>query len=122
MISGQGARAGVGRPRHVGIGDWVGQPEMASIERTAYPRFKRLITARELQRGEAGAGHQGPPARVVPARVLARTGYWIEWWRRFGPASGHDPKLKDPFGRYVITTFVNGTNLGPYEAAGTSTG
>ncbi|MFI5652862.1 Tn3 family transposase [Streptomyces anulatus] len=49
--------------------------------------------------------------------VVARTAYWIEWWRRFGPASGHDPKLKDPFGRYVITTFVNGTNLGPYEAA-----
>ncbi|MGW2870895.1 Tn3 family transposase [Kitasatospora sp. NPDC001225] len=49
--------------------------------------------------------------------VLARTAYWIEWWRRFGPASGHDPKLKDAFGRYVITTFVNGTNMGPYEAA-----
>jgi hypothetical protein len=49
--------------------------------------------------------------------VLARTAYWIEWWRRFGPASGHDPKLKDPFSRYVITTFVNGTNMGPYEAA-----
>ncbi|MFJ2868280.1 Tn3 family transposase [Kitasatospora sp. NPDC087314] len=49
--------------------------------------------------------------------VLARTAYWVEWWRRFGPASGHDPKLKDAFGRYVITTFVNGTNLGPYEAA-----
>ena len=49
--------------------------------------------------------------------VLARTGHWIEWWRRFGPASGHAPKLKDPFGRYVITTFVNGTNMGPYEAA-----
>ncbi|MGW2184021.1 Tn3 family transposase, partial [Streptomyces sp. NPDC001732] len=49
--------------------------------------------------------------------ILARTAYWIEWWRRFGPASGHDPKLKDPFGRYVITTFVNGTNMGPYDAA-----
>ncbi|MFB7511351.1 Tn3 family transposase, partial [Streptomyces broussonetiae] len=49
--------------------------------------------------------------------VLARTAYWIEWWRRFGPASGHGPKLKDAFGRYVITTFVNGTDMGPYEAA-----
>lgn len=38
-------------------------------------------------------------------------------WRRFGPASGNEPKLKDPFGRYVITTFVKGTNIGPYEAA-----
>jgi TnpA family transposase len=49
--------------------------------------------------------------------ITARTAYWIEWWRRFGPMSGNDPKLKDPFGRYVITTFVGGTNMGPYEAA-----
>ncbi|WP_367136837.1 MULTISPECIES: hypothetical protein [Streptomyces] len=34
--------------------------------------------------------------------IVARTGYWIEWWHRFGPASGNDPKLKAPFGRYVI--------------------
>ncbi|MFE7941951.1 Tn3 family transposase [Streptomyces griseoincarnatus] len=47
-----------------------------------------------------------------PAR---RTGW--SWWRRFGPASDNEPKLKDPFGRYVITTFVKGTNMGPYEAA-----
>ncbi|KQX27287.1 hypothetical protein ASD97_40050 [Streptomyces sp. Root63] len=31
--------------------------------------------------------------------IVARTAYWIEWWNRFGPASGNDPKLKDPFGR-----------------------
>ena len=49
--------------------------------------------------------------------IVARTAYWIEWWRRFGPASGNDPKLKDPFGRYVITTFVKGTNMTYAEAA-----
>ncbi|GLW19943.1 hypothetical protein Stsp01_66860 [Streptomyces sp. NBRC 13847] len=49
--------------------------------------------------------------------ILARTAYWVEWWRRFGPASGNEPKLSGPFGRYVITTFVKGTNMGPYEAA-----
>ncbi|GAA1141710.1 transposase [Streptomyces javensis] len=49
--------------------------------------------------------------------IVARTAYWVEWWRRFGPPSGHDPKLADPFGRYVLTTFVKGTNMGPYEAA-----
>ncbi|MGP3973352.1 Tn3 family transposase [Streptomyces sp. 8N114] len=49
--------------------------------------------------------------------ILSRTAYWVEWWRRFGPASGNEPKLDDPFGRYVITTFVKGTNMGPYEAA-----
>ncbi|MFC8833316.1 Tn3 family transposase [Streptomyces griseoincarnatus] len=49
--------------------------------------------------------------------IISRTAHWVEWWRRFGPASGNEPKLKDPFGRYVITTFVKGTNMGPYEAA-----
>ncbi|MFD3415892.1 Tn3 family transposase [Streptomyces cyaneofuscatus] len=49
--------------------------------------------------------------------IVARTAYWVEWWRRFGPPSGNDPRLKDPFGRYVLTTFVKGTNMGPYEAA-----
>jgi hypothetical protein len=49
--------------------------------------------------------------------IVARTAYWVEWWRRFGPPSGNDPKLDDPFGRYVLTTFVKGTNMGPYEAA-----
>ncbi|MGB8941065.1 MAG: Tn3 family transposase [Streptomyces sp.] len=49
--------------------------------------------------------------------IVARTAYWVEWWRRFGPPSGNAPKLKDPFGRYVLTTFVKGTNMGPYEAA-----
>ncbi|MEU9833939.1 hypothetical protein AB0D67_20665 [Streptosporangium sp. NPDC048047] len=31
--------------------------------------------------------------------------------------SGNEPELEDPFGRYVITTFVKGTDIGPYEAA-----
>ncbi|MFF6851766.1 DUF4158 domain-containing protein [Streptomyces antimycoticus] len=49
--------------------------------------------------------------------ILSRTAYWVEWWRRFGPASGSDPKLKDPFGRYVLTTFVGGINMTFAEAA-----
>ncbi len=49
--------------------------------------------------------------------IVARTAYWVEWWRRFCPASGNEPKLTDPVGLYVITTFVKGTNTGPYEAA-----
>jgi hypothetical protein len=27
--------------------------------------------------------------------IISRTAYWVEWWRRFGPASGNEPKLKD---------------------------
>ena len=44
--------------------------------------------------------------------ILARTAHWLEWWRRFSPASGSDPKLDDPFSRYVLTTFCYGSNLG----------
>ena len=49
--------------------------------------------------------------------ILARTAHWLEWWRRFGPASGSDPKLADAFFRYVLTTFTYGSNLGPAQAA-----
>ena len=49
--------------------------------------------------------------------ILARTAHWLGWWRRFGPASGNDPKLIDPIGRYILTTFTYATNLGPYQAA-----
>jgi hypothetical protein len=52
--------------------------------------------------------------------ILARTAYWLGWWRRFGPASGSDPKLADPLARYVLTTFTFGCNLGPAQAAATS--
>jgi hypothetical protein len=49
--------------------------------------------------------------------ILARTGHWPQWWRRFGPASGSDPKLAVAFFRYVLTTFTYGSNLGPAQAA-----
>ena len=56
------------------------------------------------------------PERTL-IEILARTAYWLGWWRHFGPASGKDPKLKDPQGRYVLTTFACGSNMGPAEAA-----
>ncbi|MFF1479115.1 Tn3 family transposase [Streptomyces sp. NPDC058301] len=49
--------------------------------------------------------------------IVARTAYWVEWWRRFGQPSGNEPKLTGPSGRYVIVTFIKGPNMGPYEAA-----
>lgn len=52
--------------------------------------------------------------------ILARTGHWLELWRRFSPASGSDPKLKDPFVRYILTTFTYGTNLGRRRPPATS--
>ncbi len=49
--------------------------------------------------------------------IVARTAYWLGWHHCFGPASGSDPKLKDPLGRYCLAVFTGGINLGPYEAA-----
>jgi TnpA family transposase len=56
------------------------------------------------------------PERSV-LEILARTAYWIQWWRHFGPASGSEPKLSDPPLRYVLTTFSYGSLLGPAQAA-----
>jgi len=75
----------------------------AQAQRPSAVRLEQEIKARLPERSLLG--------------ILARTAFWIEWWRRFGPASGSDPKLDDPFGRYVVTTFVKGTNMGPTEAA-----
>ncbi|MFD9537356.1 transposase [Streptomyces sp. NPDC060010] len=49
--------------------------------------------------------------------VLARTAYWLSWWRHFGPASGSDPKIRDKLARYVLTVFCYGTNAGPAQVA-----
>ncbi|MBZ6476415.1 Tn3 family transposase [Streptomyces griseocarneus] len=49
--------------------------------------------------------------------VLARTAYWIQWWRHFGPASGSDPKIRNKLARYCWTVFTYGTNAGPAQVA-----
>jgi Tn3 transposase DDE domain len=60
-------------------------------------------------------------ARRMPERsllsIVARTAYWLGWHHHFGPASGSDPKIADPLGRYCLAVFTGGTNIGPYEAA-----
>jgi TnpA family transposase len=59
--------------------------------------------------------------RRMPERSLlsitARTAYWLGWHHHFGPASGSDPKISDPLGRYCMAVFTGGANIGPYEAA-----
>ncbi|WP_327581817.1 Tn3 family transposase [Nonomuraea sp. NBC_00507] len=56
------------------------------------------------------------PERTL-IEIVSRTAYWLGWHRHFGPASGHDNKLKKPQERYVLTTFACGSNMGPAEAA-----
>ncbi|MGM9440424.1 Tn3 family transposase [Streptomyces murinus] len=99
----------------------AGYPDNESLvidPSTGIPSLKQHRS--EGQRPSAKRLEQEIKARM-PERTLigicARTAYWVEWWRRFGPPSGNDPKLADPFGRYVLCTFVKGTNMGPYEAA-----
>lgn len=80
--------------------------------------MKRLVgvgtTASAVALGEAIKARM--PQRSLIA-ILARTAYWLGWWRHFGTASGNEPKLVDPLSRYVLTAFACGSNLGPYEAA-----
>jgi len=70
-----------------------------------------------------------PSAKALEAAVLERlpernildvlfnVAHWTGWPRHMGPLSGSDPKLEDPFSRYVLTTFTYGCNLGPVQAA-----
>jgi TnpA family transposase len=49
--------------------------------------------------------------------ILATVARWTGCTRHFGPLSGADPKLDDPFDAYVRLLFAYGTNMGPVQAA-----
>ena len=59
---------------------------------------------------------QRMPERTV-LEMVARTAYWIGWHLHFGPASGSDPKLRNPLVRYSVTTFTYGSRMGAAQAA-----
>lgn len=88
------------------------------IDESGRPSLKRRrriqSTTAALELEELVKGRM--PERSL-LEILARTAYWLSWWRRFGPPSGSDPKLADPLLRYVLTAFAYGCNLGPYETA-----
>ena len=98
----------------------AGYPDNAdlAIDDEGVPSLKRY---RAAPSSPAALGLEAAIAERMPERTLlgivARTGHWLEWWRRFGPASGSDPKLADAFFRYTLTTFTYGSNLGPAQAA-----
>jgi TnpA family transposase len=85
---------------------------------TGVPSLKRRRASKPAEGALAleEALKERMPERTL-LEILARTAYWLEWWRRFGPASGSDPKLAAPLLRYVLTTFTYGANLGPAQAA-----
>jgi TnpA family transposase len=82
------------------------------------PSLKRRRSAGTPQAAEKLAEAVG---RRMPERsllsIVARTAYWLGWHHHFGPASGSDPKISDPLGRYCMAVFTGGANIGPYEAA-----
>jgi hypothetical protein len=49
--------------------------------------------------------------------ILCNVEHWVNWSRHFGPASGSDPKLKNPREKYILTTFAYRCNLGSFQAA-----
>ena len=82
-------------------------PDLAdfAIDDAGRPSLKQYRAAPPTASGQALALalRDRMPERTLMG-ILARTGHWLEWWRRFSPASGSDPKLKDPFARYILTT------------------
>ena len=99
----------------------AGYPSNADLvidEVSGVPTLKRR---RGQDRSASAAALEEAIKERMPERslldILARTAYWLDWWRRFGPASGADPKLADPLRRYVLTTFAYGCLLGPTQAA-----
>ncbi|MGH3533479.1 MAG: Tn3 family transposase [Pseudonocardiaceae bacterium] len=98
----------------------AGYPDNADlvIDEAGTPTLKR-------HRGRGNSASADALAEAIKQRmsersllgIVARTAYWLQWWRHFGPASGSDPKLKDPQGRYVLTTFSCGVNMAYAEAA-----
>jgi TnpA family transposase len=62
------------------------------------------------------AVHQRLPERSL-LDILTRAAYLTGWPRHLGPASGSDPKIRNTLGRYVLTTYAYGTNLGATDVA-----
>ena len=78
----------------------AGYPDNGDLvidEQTGVPSLKRR---KGKDRSESAIELEEQIKERMPERslleILARTAYWIEWWRRFGPASGSDPKLSKP--------------------------
>ena len=74
-------------------------PDLAdfAIDDDGRPSLKQYRAAPPTASGQALALalRDRMPERTLLG-ILARTGHWLEWWRRFSPASGSDPKLEGP--------------------------
>ena len=116
-----------GSPSSCGMRTWTRPPRWMPGMRTT-PTWWSARTGCRPSNGAAAREHRRPRrslaeaiGRRMPERsllsIVARTAYWLGWHHHFGPASGSDPKISDPLGRYCMAVFTGGTNIGPYEAA-----
>jgi len=49
--------------------------------------------------------------------VILSAEQWLDLHKHFGPLSGNESRVDDPFLRFVLTLFCYGTNIGPTETA-----
>lgn len=49
--------------------------------------------------------------------VILNVEQWLGLHKHFGPLSGFESRVEDPFLRFVLTLFCYGTNIGPAETA-----
>ncbi len=64
---------------------------------------------------EAAIAARMPERSLVD--VLCAVEHHTNWSRHLGPLSGSEPKLEDVRGRYLLTAFCYGTNMGPAQTA-----
>ena len=64
---------------------------------------------------EAAIAERMPERNLID--VLCAAEHHTGWSRHLGPLSGSEPKLEDARGRYLLTAFCYGTNMGPAQTA-----
>lgn len=76
---------------------------------------KRRKVPEDLKLLEKEIAQRIRPVNILD--VLNDTQKWLSWADYFGPVSGHDAKIENPIGRYLLTTFCYGCNIGPSQLA-----
>ncbi len=95
-------------------------PENASVAigQDGEPVLKEIKAnkpTKALKDLEAAVAGRMPERGLVD--VLCSGEHHTGWSRHLGPLSGSEPKLGDARGRYLLTAFCYGTNMGPVQTA-----
>ena len=79
-------------------------------ERLVLHKKKRRLPE-DLKRLEHEIAQRIQPVNILD--ILGDTQRWFHWTDYFGPVSGHDAKIDNPIGRYLLTTFAMAVILDP---------